>query len=214
MTAPSSGPRLPASDYGFAQGIVMAWDAIAGTNKIRVRGSTITDMLSLVGSETGLVRVGDSVVVGKVQNTYAVFGRIEPPGIEQRALGIQFATTINLNAPGSTNFERRNGPEVSVHIGSSRRCMVTLSAEINIVGSNVERLGVQVIGASTISAVEWKCLTISSAGGEFQASRVLIFESADGLNEGDNIFQTMHKTGNNVSNIPLVGDVQITVQPF
>jgi hypothetical protein len=174
----------------------------------------LTNLLSLVGSETGLVRVGDSVIVGKLQNTYAVFGRIEPPGIEQRALGVAFAETITLNNPASPNFEARNGPAVTVYIGSSRRCLVTLSYEIQI-SNNVHRMGVQVSGASTVAAVEWRCLATGSIDDlEFQGTRTIVITAADVLNEGVNVFLTMHKTSTHLAMLPLVGEVQITVQPF
>jgi hypothetical protein len=102
---------------------------------------------------------------------------------------------------------------VDVYIGSSRRAIVTLSFETQV-ANNVERLGFQVIGASAIPALEWRTLTIGSPQLEFQGSRILIVTEDDGLNEGLNTFQTMHKTANNLANIPLVGEVQITVQPF
>jgi len=213
-SAPSSRSRPEAPEAPFRQGTVVAWNALAGTNQILIRGKVFTNLQSFVGSETGLIRVGDSVCVIRMNNTYAVLGRIEVPGVEQRALGVSFAQTVTLNAPtASAVFQRRNGPSVDVYIGSSRRAMVTLSAEISI-ANNVERMGFQVVGVSTISAVDWKCLTISSASSEFQASRILIVKDDDGLNEGVNTFQTMHKTGNHTSSVPLVGEVQITVQPF
>lgn len=211
--APSSGARLPRPDSGFLQGFVEAWDAIAGTNAVRVRGRTCNNLLSLLGPETGLIRPNDTVIVGRYHNTYAVFGRVEPLGEEQRAFGVHFADTITLNdtaAPGT--WEPRNGPSVSVYIGSTRRCMVSLSAEM-LVENNVERVGVQISGASSISPVEWRALTIGSPELEFQGSRTLVFTAADGLNEGTNVFQTMHKTSA-AAPLPLVGEVQIIVQPF
>jgi hypothetical protein len=211
---PPRVPRPSSDALAFHQGVVVAWDALAGTNTVRVLGVEVDNLPSLIGSEVGLIRKDDVVGLLRFQNTFFVLGRIEGSGVAQRALNLHYAQTVTLNAPtASAVFQARNGPSVTVDIGSSRRCMVTLSAEISI-ANNVERMGVQISGASSIAAVEWKCLTISSAASEFQASRVLIFEAADGLNEGKNVFQTMHQTGNHTVSVPLVGEVQITVQPF
>lgn len=212
--APSSGARQDPSSFGFSQGTVVEWDATAGTNIVRVRGVLLENLKSMIGSETGLIRVDDRVVVGRLNNSYAVFGRLDDVGVPARAFGVEYAFVTTLNNPtASSVFQRRNGPEVSVYIGSSRRCMVTLSAEI-VIANNVERMSFQVAGASTIAAQVWRSLAISSASSEFQASRVIMLDAGDGLNEGLNKFQTMHWTGNHAVNIPLVGEVQITVQPF
>jgi hypothetical protein len=211
--APSAGARQAPGESGLAQGIVVAWNALAGTNKVRVRGKVFDNLLSGLGAEGGLVRPNDTVLCARLGNTYAVTNRCDLPGQEQRSLGVTYSQTITLtDATASGVFQRRNGPQVSVYIGSSRRAMVTLSAEI-LVENNVERVGVQVVGVSSIAAVDWKCLAFSSEVGELQATRTLIFEAADGLNEGLNTFQTMHKTANHLDP-PLVGEVQITVQPF
>jgi hypothetical protein len=150
--APSSGARQDPFAYGFSQGTVLAWDATAGTNTVHVRGTNFTNLKSMMGSETGLIRAGDRVVVGRLNNSYAVFGRLDDVGVPARAFGVEYAFVTTLNNPtASSVFQRRNGPEVSVYIGSSRRCMVTLSAEI-VIANNVERMSFQVAGASSISA--------------------------------------------------------------
>lgn len=211
--APASGPRDPQSESAFHQGTVLAWNVLSGTNVVRIRGRECTNVMSMLGPEVGLIRPGDLVICIRMNNTFAVVGRIDLAGAEQRAFGVYFAETVTLNdtaAPGT--WETRNGPSVSVYIGSTRRCMVSLSAEM-LVENNVERIGVRVTGASTINQVEWKALTIGSPELEFQGSRTLVFTAADGLNEGQNVFQTMHKTSA-AAPLPLVGEVQIVVQPF
>lgn len=211
---PSSGPRPPAETGPFRQGTVLAWDAVAGTNTVRVRGTDMTDLQSAVGSETGLIRPGDSVILIQVGNTYAVLARIELPGVEQRAFGLASAEVSTLDDPASTDFEVRNAPFVDVYIGSSCRCLVTLSAEISI-SNNVQRLGVWVSGESNIGPMPWRALTVGSVDDlELQVSRVLLFDPSYGLNPGMNRFQVMAQTGNHLANLPLVGEVQITVQPF
>jgi hypothetical protein len=214
--APSYGPRPGSGESPFLQGIVVAWDSLAGTNVVRVRGRELENLQSMIGSESGMMRTGDSVVVGKLNNTYAVLGRLEPQGVPARALGLVSAEVSMLDNPTTNGFEARNAPFVDVHIGSSGRCMVTLSMEISIT-NNVQRLGVFVSGPSLIGPMDWRALTVGSVDDlEMQASRVLMFGPENGLtlNEGLTRFQVMAKTGNHLSSLPLVGEVQITVQPF
>lgn len=214
--APSSIARQDPPDWSVAQGIVESWDAIAGTNQIRVRGRSFSNLLSAVGSETGLIRAGDNVLVVRLNNTYAVLSRFEPPGVTPRAFGLVSAEVSVLDDPITNGFEARNAPFVDVYIGSSGRCMVTLSMEISI-SNNVQRLGVFLSGASLIGAMPWRALTVGSVDDlEMQTSRVLMFGPDNGftLNEGLTRFQVMAQTGNHLANLPLVGEVQITVQPF
>lgn len=213
IAAPSSDFRPDNNPFGFAQGYVMAWDAIAGTNKIRIRGTEFDNLLSLVGSEVGLIRVGDTVGVLRYLNTWAVLGRVEPPGVEQRALGIHYAFETGVDDTASSVFEDRNGPEVSVYIGSSRRCRVSLSMEA-LVENNLEYMSFRVTGASTIAPQVWRSLTVGGPEIYIQATREVILTAADGLNEGLNVFKSMHRTSIWPGDMPLLAEVQLIVQPF
>src|ERR1044072_3800643 len=138
--APSTTERPEPGEAPFLQGTVVAWDAVAGTNIVRVRGKECVNIPSLVGSETGLIQEKDRVIVIRLNNTYAVLGRLELPGREQRALGL--ATASVLAAEASTSGTYGNlataGPSVTVNIGSSRRCLVFASAQVQVNNSSEE----------------------------------------------------------------------------
>lgn len=225
-SAPSSGPR-PSSAGGspFLQGTVLAWDANAGTNVVRVRGTECENIQSAVGSETGLIRPGDSVIVIVLNNTYAVLCRIEPPGVEQRAFGVE---SQRITGPGSavstastTFVDLSGGPTVSVYIGSSRRCKVELSSYMN--GHDaIAYAGFRVGGVSTINPINrWSvAVGAASSGGIVpdvwaNSTRVINLSAADGLNEGLNVFTMMYQcVGNPAGGLAQFSDREISVQPF
>lgn len=224
-SAPSTGPRDPHGEFAFYQGTVVAWNAIAGTNTIRVRGQELTNLMSLVGSETGLIRPGDAVCVIRLQNSYAVLGRFEPPGIEQRAFGVE---SQRITGPGSavstastTFVALSGGPSVAVYIGSSRRCKVELSSYMN--GHDaIAYAGFQVSGASSIAPINrWSvAVGAASSGGIVpdvwaNSTRTINLSASDGLNEGLNVFTMMYQcVGNPVGGLAQFSDREISVQPF
>jgi hypothetical protein len=209
--APAVGRDTPPP---FAQGVVEAWNATAGTNTIRVRGKSVTNLLSLVGSEGGLIRQGDVVCIAFFQDTAAVLGRIDAPGVEQRALGIHTARVFTGASSLSDNWEDLGGPEVTVYIGSSRRCKVDLSAFIDSVDC-IGFAGVRVSGASTIAPSEWNAVATGGPGTTWvNATRVVTLSAADGLNEGDNTFRMFYKTSAGGPDVAGFRNREITVQPF
>jgi hypothetical protein len=198
----------------FSQGVVEAWNAVAGTNTVRVRGKSLTNLLSLVGSEGGLIRPGDVVCVIFFQDTAAVLGRIDAPGVEQRALGIHTARVFTGVSSLSDNWEDLGGPEVTVYIGSSRRCKVDLSAFIDAVDC-IGFAGVRVSGASTIAPTEWNALATGGPSTTWiNATKVVTLSTADGLNEGDNTFRMFYKTSAGGPDVAGFRNREITVQPF
>lgn len=204
----------PLAPLGFHTGTVVAWNALAGTNSIRVLGTVYNNLPSLIGSEVGLIRTGDQVALFRFQSTTFVLGRVEASGVAQRALDINYALVATLNPAGAPAvWEARNGPSVQVYVGSSRRVVIDLTAEMSV-DDNIEWMSVQVSGSSNIAAYPGNALVCGGDGANYlQATRRLVFEAVDGLNEGWNTFQTMHWTSSNVTS-PLVGEVSIIVQPF
>lgn len=209
--APAIGRDTPPP---FAQGVVETWNALAGTNKVRVRGKSLTNLLSLVGSEGGLIRPGDVVCIAFFQDTAAVLGRIDAPGVEQRALGIHTARIFTGVSATTDSWEDHGGPEVTVYIGSSRRCKVDLSAMIDSVDT-IGFAGFQVSGTSTIAANEWNAVSTGGPGTQWvNATRVVTLSSADGLNEGNSTFRMLYKTAAGGPDVAGFRNREITVQPF
>lgn len=208
-------PPPASTPPAYAQGVVEAWDAVAGTNRIRVRGKPLNNLLSLVGSEGGLIRPGDVVVLLWWQDTAAVLGRIDAPGVEQRALGITSARIADGISVTSSSWTDFGGPEVTVHIGSSRRCRVDLSA----FGGGFQAIcfmGVEVTGASAIAPAERWSLASGNGGSVASwlgATRSLTLTAADGLNEGPNVFRCKYKLSGGGNNGQW-DNREIVVQPF
>lgn len=223
-TIPSAGPRQIEPPLGFQQGVVVAWNALDGTNQVRVHGVVFDNLLSLVGSEVGLIRPGDSVGVLRYQNSWAVLGRIEAPGVEQRALDVHTQAVLGPGSDVSTTSSSfvplAGGPSVSVYIGSSRRCRVDLGAHVSSY-AGVAYMGFSVSNASLIAANNSRALglggSLPSGFVEVRASvtRTVCLSADDGLNEGLNTFTAMYQfLADDPSGIPEFSDREITVQPF
>jgi hypothetical protein len=204
----------------FHQGVVVAWDAIAGTNKVRVLGEDMDDLPSLIGSEVGLVRAGDVVGLIRFQNTMFVLGRIEGAGVEQRAFGVESQRVAGAVSTSSGSFvELSGGPSVEVHIGSSRRCSVELGAHISAFGG-VAYMGFRVSGASTIAPTNAKALGCGGSTATIpievtvDATRVVNLSADDGLVEGLNTFTVMYQALLDPGGSTEFTDREISVQPF
>jgi hypothetical protein len=208
----------------FHQGVVAAWNVLAGTNSIRVLGATMTNLPSLIGSEVGLVRAGDVVGVLRYRNTYFVVGRIEGSGAAQRAFGMASARAddeIDVDSStGSSFVTLPGGPEVSVDIGSSRRCRVDLSGFVRSY-AGVAEIGLLVSGASNIAPDHRKVLSASGSSPmgfvsvQMSATRTIHLTAADGLNEGTNTFTMVYRFNeDDASGAGTFADREISVQPF
>lgn len=213
LSVPSSGSRMPPPQLSFHKGVVVAWNAVLGTNTVRVLGSEMDDLSSLLGSEVGLIRAGDTVALLKFQTAYFVLGRIEAPGVEQRAFEVNSAELVGDAAPSTSSFAAYGGPSVQVDIGSSRRCKVSLSAEMSIVNT-VVWMSFAVTGASSIAAAEWRALAGGGADTYLEATREVVLTADDGLNEGLNTFTCMYRIGSTGDPVPVVVERQIIVQPY
>jgi hypothetical protein len=222
--SPASTERPPGSEMGFAQGTVVAWSAVAGTNQISVRGSVLTNLPSLIGSEVGLIRPGDVVALIRFQTTFFVLGRIEVADTAQRAFGV--ATDRELTeedvsvSSGAPFFDLPGGPQVSVYIGSSRRCQVILSAMVRSY-FGVSDVGVRVSGASSIAPNFWQVLSVSASGpgisvsAQLSGSRTIQLSADDGLNEGLNVFTMVYRFNkDDPTGAGTFSDREITVQPY
>jgi hypothetical protein len=222
--APSTEGRADPSDYRFVQGTVLEWDAITGTNKVLARGAELEDLPSLGGSDIGLLRDGDPVILAQVNNTYAVFGRLELPGATARALGVVSARAddevdFSTNT-GSSFVTLPDGPSVVVEIGSTRRCRVDLSGFVRSYASVME-IGLLVSGASAIAPDHRKVLSASGSAPatfvsvQISATRVIHLSADDGLNEGTNTFTMVYRYNeDDPSGAGTVADREISVQPY
>ena len=103
-TTPGADNSLP--DLGWHQGLVVSWDAVAGTNRIRVAGKELDNLAVL--SSAGQVSLEPGTVVGVIRyrSSYFVVGRVVLPGSglaqPQQAIPMypQFDYNTGLGATG------------------------------------------------------------------------------------------------------------------
>jgi hypothetical protein len=201
----------------FHQGVVVAWDVIAGTNTVRINGNPFTNLRTLMGPEANLIRAGDTVAILAYQTTYFVFGRVSAAGGDQRALGIGSGFVFTGQSTGTAPWVdlATPGPAIDVYIGSSRRCLVFTSAEISST-QTTGYMGFQVSGASTIGPNTFTPASLGSSGTSLvgTATMVSVVSAANGLNEGVNTFTAKYGCLSSGGTIATFLSRRLTVLPF
>lgn len=167
MTAPNdlaslfaNPPAGPSLNWRFRQGKILAWDPATLENTVAVGGSTLTDLPVLGVAETATLAVGDVVavaVIGDEQShtrTFCIVGQMVIPNTAAAFSALSFLSSRTFTASVAANQNTTSGsygdlttvgPTVpNVPIGPSSRCLVTISAGIQIT-INVPA-GVQVNG--------------------------------------------------------------------
>lgn len=82
MSTPGLADEFPGRDtpdIGFRQALVLAWNGFTGENTLNVGGTPIENVPSIGGLEKIGVRVGDVLILLRIQNTYMVLGRSVAP---------------------------------------------------------------------------------------------------------------------------------------
>ena len=203
------------SDVGFHTGEVLAWDADAGTNTVRVLGAAIQN-LQVVATGSVMVGTGDLVAIWRYKSTYFVMGRIAP--INQALTPrIASVSTTSFTVSGSySDLNSTVGPTLTnVFIGPSRRCIVFLSAFASATDDGYAAAHFTVSGASAINpptgtSAFSKGAFIGSAGAGPQvggsATRMFLLNAADGLNAGLNTFTMKYLGVNSAGTTPTNND--------
>jgi hypothetical protein len=190
----NSGPE----DVAIHTGQIQSWDTQSGVNAVMVNGVILTNLKSIQGGLAVSYTAGDTVMLVRKQTQYFILGKVTAPG-GSAGSAIQSQRVASLQTVTSTSFgdlAGSFGPEVSVYIGSSRRCLVIHSVEITI--SNNPAGGwqaVQVSGASSI-AVETGVTDAywsgpGSTDGTFSAT--CLVTEFNGLRTGLNTFTCKYK---------------------
>lgn len=131
------------STVGFRQGVVESWNPLTAQNTVRIGGTVFAD-LPVIASSTEVLLIGPGDVVGidvvsgsSAFSTMYVRGRITEPGTPQAGsfmelFGAESATVFAEEDTGSDTFTdlATLGPDVTVTIGRTGRCLVFLSASI------------------------------------------------------------------------------------
>lgn len=67
----------PPAGFGYRQGLVTAWDVLAGTNTVNVAGTNLTNLPLITQADVYNIRVNDPVAVVKFNDSYAILGKIK-----------------------------------------------------------------------------------------------------------------------------------------
>lgn len=95
----------PDQNFGYRQGTVVAWNAITGSNQVRIGNSDLTNLPVITQSDLINIRSGDTVAVIKYNDSYAVLGKIKTsnPGTPWTPVPL-YAQFNPLGAAGGTGY--------------------------------------------------------------------------------------------------------------
>lgn len=182
-------------NLGMRQGTVRSWDSSTGTNTVEVGGTVLEDLPVLASTGTVLLAEGDVVGLLRYKSTYFVLGRIGVPGEGALAIradsvaaeeGTKSDSWTDLATVGPTLFD--------VYIGSTRRCLVYVSAETSWADGGGCAASFHVSGESDIApeGVQSAYAGGKSAG-SISAAAFMVLTAGDGLHEGLNNFRMKFK---------------------
>lgn len=225
LLAEANTPPSGGADLAHYTGQIITWDESTGVNSVMINGAPVSN-LRVLQSGIGLqYQPADVVLVEKRMSQWYILGKVAAPGAGA-ANQIKSAEVLAYETTGSTSYTdlATVGPQVTVTIGSSRRCLVMFAANFSYAGtaSNTYiggRMSFDVTGASSIAAGGTEAVsallaqTSPAVGLSQTTTREKLLTAADGLNAGVNTFTTRY-----VSQIssPVMGFKQriITVIPF
>lgn len=215
----------PPPEIGLRQGKLLAWNPSTGANTVELAGQSFTD-LPILASGTLAMAVGDVIALLRYATTYFILGAIRNAGLGTMSVRADrvvfpFGTGGDTVTSGSFVSPATFGPQVvDVYIGASRRCLVTISAQIGV-GDCTGYVSYSVNGASTINAEEFRGAMLSSAnitgGGSIAGtvSKTSLLTAADGLNEGLHTFTTrVRRDDESAGSAYIVSDRDLVIQPF
>lgn len=207
LAAGQASPTGP-EDSSIYTGQIVTWDDLTGVNSVFVNGVTIPN-LRVVQSGLGIgYQPGDVVKIQRIMTQYYIIGKIGAPGAgaAQQIASTQIDTYETSGAAAYVALPTP-GPIVSAFIGSSRRCLVTLSCRISAGGWPGSAkyiggfMGFQVGGASAIAAADSRavgtniyCAAAPGSGIGVSSGRTLLLTAADGLNQGFNVFTALYSS--------------------
>jgi len=217
------------ADLAHYTGRILSWDEATGLNSVEINGSPVGN-LRVLQSGIGLVyQPGDVVLVEKRMSQWYILGKVAAPGASA-GNQIQSQTVAANQSTTSTSYGdlATYGPEVSVYIGSSRRCLILFSANVvSLTNAGTPTLifvggtaAVQVSGASTIAPNSpycggqvWYATASAPVGFQMVSSQLALLTAANGLNQGMNTFTLKYRA---IATNPGANfiDRNITVIPF
>jgi hypothetical protein len=203
---------------------VEMWDDETASNSININGESIPDVSVLSSGAVQPFQDGDSVEVILVGSIPFILGKIREPGAgaAERIASSRVASQQNIPMGGSfADLAGSYGPEVTLYIGSARRCLVIHSCEISIYSTiDVNQQGeayqaVQVSGESTL-AVETAVTDAflkGISGTWASVSATCLVTAANGLKQGLNTFTCKYRAAADGAQLAQVNNRVLTVIP-
>lgn len=201
MSAGFAKPTGP-EDSAFHTGQIVSWDELSGVNSVLVNGVILSN-LKIIQSGIGLTySVNDVVVIMRKQTQYFIMGKVADPGAGLSNQIKAAAVTANQTTATTTFTDLATvGPQVTVTIGSSRRCLVIVDCRITCTTAGQAAqyvggaMGFAVSGASSIAAGNgalnvqfYSGPTAPNIGWNQAVSHTVVLDSSNGLNAGSNTF--------------------------
>jgi hypothetical protein len=207
------------------KGLVESWDDETGSNSININGASVPDVSVLSTGAVQPFQDGDSVGVILVGSVPFIIGKVREPGsgAAERIVSSRVASLQTVPLGGAfADLAASFGPEVTVYIGSARRCLVIHSCEVIVSGIPVAGeegavyQAVQVSGESSL-AVETAVTDAffkAIAGGAASVSATTFVTAANGLKQGMNTFTCKYKATADGSQTVQVNNRVLSVIPF
>lgn len=222
--------RGQGGDIGFHQGVVTSWNSLTGENTLMVAGGEVRDIPVLSTADSIMLAEGDSVGLIRFKSTYFILGRIAPPGGGAQLATRQAYTSGEVSTTSGSFVDLAGGPTLTdVYVGTSRRCLVFISAQM-ATGNAWAHASVAVSGASDIAADSGGAsaslggfdLADTSSGGDVYisgtATSIQLFDASNGLNPGLNTFRMQYRRESDPAYTPvaaaLFGRRRLVVLPI
>jgi hypothetical protein len=204
LAAGQASPTGP-EDSSIYTGQIVTWDDLTGVNSVFVNGVTIPN-LRVIQSGLGLAyQPGDVVKIQRIMTQYYIIGKIGAPGAgaAQQIVSAQ-VDAYELTASTAWVDLATPGPAVSAYVGSSRRCLVLLTATISAAGGSTPvyqggSTSFAVSGASSIPADMSRAATVkqyvtSTVGVGFTQTHSMtkLLTASDGIAQGFNVFTSKY----------------------
>ncbi|MEU5939413.1 hypothetical protein ABZ807_09500 [Micromonospora sp. NPDC047548] len=134
--------QQPAAGLRYRQGIIRAWNPLTAENTVDVDGVLVDNLPILNTNEAVLLAPGDVVGIlatGQAAGSWCILGRLTIPGTPAAASALDAVSNPIRAAVISTQESTASavygdlatvGPEVTVTIGRSGKCLVIISSQM------------------------------------------------------------------------------------
>lgn len=200
--SPLFAPSTP-TGAGYRQGIIRAWNPLTAENTVEVGGALVDNLPILNTTESLLLAPGDVVGILTAGPSWCILGRLTVPGTPEAASAQQALTNpiraavINTQeSTASTTYGdlATVGPQVTVTIGRSGKCLVIINSQMGYATATDTggcKASFVASGANTLTTSGQRSINMGLKTGAPSTYRVDQFGATfylDGLNPGATTF--------------------------